>query len=96
MGGIPNVTIIFSSFSSKDTQQDIFGLKFKDFFVFAQNFKLTTQYYTNKVFLVPKLKLFVLYNFPFYKFECADFKYENLFEDFNLKISRKEHFLSQS
>ena len=49
------------------------------FFVFAQNFKLTTQNYTNKAFLVPKLKLFVLYDLPFHKFEGADSKYKNLF-----------------
>ena len=37
-------------------------------FIFAQNFfKRSTQNYTNKAFLVPKLKLFVLYGLPFYK-----------------------------
>ena len=43
-------------------------------FIFARNFfKLTTQNYTNKAFLVPKLKLFVLHNLFFHKIEGADF-----------------------
>ena len=47
-------------------------------FIFAWNFfRLTTQNYTNKAFLVPKLKRFVLYDLPFHKFEGADSKYNN-------------------
>ena len=49
-------------------------------FIFARNFfKLTTLNYTNKAFLVPKLKLFVLHDLPFQKIEGADFKYKNFF-----------------
>ena len=66
-------------------------------FIFAQNFfKLSTQKYTNKAFLVPKLKLFVVYGLPFHKSEGTNFTYKNFFKAFSLKISRKEHFLSQN
>ena len=65
-------------------------------FIFAQNFfKLSTQNYTNKAFLVPKLKLFVMHDLPFHKSEGTDFNYKNFFKDFSLKISRKNYFLSQ-
>ena len=47
-------------------------------FIFAQNFlKLSSQNNTNKAFLVPKLKLFVLHHFPFHKFEGTDSNYKN-------------------
>ena len=54
-------------------------------FIFARNFfKLSTQNYTNKAFLVPKLKMNVL--IPIIR---------NFFKDFSLKISRKEHFFPE-
>ena len=44
-------------------------------FIFAWNFfKFTTQNCRNTVFLVPKLELFVLHDFPFHKFEGAHSK----------------------
>ena len=46
-------------------------------------------------FLVPKLNLVVLHDLPFRKFEGAHSKYKHFFKDFGLKISRKEHILSQ-
>ena len=47
-------------------------------FIFARNvFKLTTQNYTNKALLVPKLKLFMLNDLPFHKCEGADSKNKN-------------------
>ena len=47
-------------------------------FIFARNFlKLSSQNNTNKAFLVPKLKLFVLHHFPFHKFEGTDSNYKN-------------------
>ena len=74
---IPNITIKFYNFLSKNAQKDIFGLKFKDFFFVRNLFKLTTQNYWNKAFLVPKLKLFVLYGLSFHKFEGAHSIYKN-------------------
>ena len=60
-------------------------------FIFARNcFKLTTQNYTNKAFLIPKLKLFMLHNSPFHNFVGADSKF--FFLVFSLKIKKKEHF----
>ena len=50
-------------------------------FIFARSlFKLTTENYTNKAFLVPKLKLFVLHDLPSHKIEDANFKYKNFFK----------------
>ena len=65
-------------------------------FIFAQNFlKLSTQNYTNKLFLVPKLKLFILQDLLSHKSESTDSNYHNFFKDLSLKLSRKQHFLSQ-
>ena len=62
-------------------------------FIFAQNvFKLSAQNYTNKAFLVPKLKLFVMHDLPFHKFKGTDFNYKNFFKNVSLKISRKNDF----
>ena len=66
-------------------------------FVFARNiFKLTTQNYTNKAFLVPKLKLFVLNDLPFHKFEPSGIRIPNvrifLVYDFSLWYRKKEYF----
>ena len=64
-------------------------------FIFARNFfKLATQNYTNKAFLVPKLKLFVLHELSFQKSQGTDSNYKNFVKDFSLKILRKENFLS--
>ena len=61
--------------------------------IFARNFfKLSTQNYTNKAILVPKLKPFVSHELPLHKSEGTDSNHKNLFKDFSLKISRKEHF----
>ena len=65
-------------------------------FIFAQNvLKLSTQNSTNKALLVPKLKLFILQDLPSHKSESTDSNYNNFFKDLSLKLSRKEHFLSQ-
>ena len=49
-------------------QKDIFGTNLI-IFIFAWNIiKFTTQNYTNKAFLIPKLKLFLLDDLPFHKF----------------------------
>ena len=65
-------------------------------FVFARNFfKLTTQNYTNKAFLVPKLKLFVLNDLPFSKFEPSNIRIRNIrifLKDFSLWYRKKEYF----
>ena len=45
-------------------------------FIFARKFfKLSNKNYTNKAFLVPKLKLFVLRDSPFHKPEGTDSNY---------------------
>ena len=74
---IPNITTVFSNSYSKNTQNDIFGLKFKDFYFFTKLFKLSTQSYTNKAFFFPKLKLFVLHELPFHKSQDTDSNYRN-------------------
>ena len=91
---IPNTTIVFfSTFSLKIPKRTIFSSNLRAF-IFAGIFlKLTIQNYTNKAFLVPKLKLLVLHDLPFHKFGVADSKYNFLKKDFSLKILRKEHFL---
>ena len=64
--------------------------------IFPRNIlKLSTQDYTHKAFLVPKLKLFVSHNLSFLKSEGTYSNYKNLFKDFSLKISWREHFLFQ-
>ena len=64
-------------------------------FIFARNFfKLSTENYTSKAFLVPKLKLFVLHELSFQKSQGTDSNYKNFVKDFSLKILGKEHFLS--
>ena len=74
---IPDITIIFSNAQSKSTQKDIFDLEFKEFYFCTKLFKLSTQNYTNKAFLVPKLKLFTLHDLPFIKSEdtYSNYKY---------------------
>ena len=60
-------------------------------FIFARNcFKLTTQNYTNKAFLIPKLKVFMLHNSPFHNFVGADSQF--FFFSFQSENKRKEHF----
>ena len=66
----------FINFYSKNTQKDIFFSSNLRTFIFARNFfKLATQNYTNKAFLIPKLKLFMLHDSPFHNFVGADPKY---------------------
>ena len=63
-------------------------------FIFARNFfKLTTQNYTNKAFFVSKLKLFMLHELPFHKFEGTNSKYKIKYTSKN--IEKRGFFLSQ-
>ena len=57
---------------------DIFSLKLRTFIFVRIFFKLKTQNYTNKVFLVPKLKLFVLNDLPFHKFDSSNIRIPNI------------------
>ena len=77
----------FSIFSLKIPKR-IFLVSNLRSFIFARNFyKISTQNYTNKASLVPKMILFVLHDLPFHKSEGTDTKYKNFL------ISRKELFL---
>ena len=89
---ISNITIVFSNFSLKIPKRTFLVSNLR-IFIFAQNFlKLSIQIYTNKAFLVPKLKLFILQEWPSHKSESTDSNYNNFFKDLSLKLSRKEHF----
>ena len=85
----------FSKLSLKITKRTFLVLNLR-IFIFARNFlKLSTQNYTNKAFFVSKLRPFVFHYLPFHKSEGTDSNYKDFFKDFSLKISTKEHFLSQ-
>ena len=85
----------FPIFSLKITKRTFLVSSLR-IFIFARNlFKLVTQNDRNKAFLVPKLKLFVLHDLSFHKLEGADSNYMNFQKDFSLKMSTKEHILSQ-
>ena len=80
----------FSNFQSKNTQKDIFGVKFK--FFFARNFlKLVTQNYINKAFFVPKLKLFYT-TCLFTRLRILIPNIRAFYSDLSLTIDRQYHF----
>ena len=86
---------VFPIFSLKIPKRT-FSISNLRIFIFARNFsKLATQNYTNKVFLVSELKLFVFHDLPFHKFQAAHSKHKNFLKEFSLKISRKGRFLSK-
>ena len=75
---IPNITIVFFPIFSLKIPKKAFLVSNITIFVFTQKFfKLLFQNYTNKAFLIPKLKLFALRDFLFHKSESTDSNYQN-------------------
>ena len=71
--------LFFPSFSLKISKRTFLASNWR-IFIFSRNvFKLSTQNYANRAFLVPKLKHFVLHDLPFHKFEGTDSRYKNFF-----------------
>ena len=56
-------------------------------------FKITTQNYTNKAFIVPKFKRFVLHDLPFYKFQGADSKYNFFLRVWSENVEKRDFFV---
>ena len=64
---IPNISIVFSNSKSKNTQKDIFGLKFKDFSFCMKLFKTFNPKLHKKGILGSKLETFCVARVAFSK-----------------------------